>query len=93
MSTVPSQLANREATSRPPLHGLRIVEFSAFVAAPSCGLGLAQLGAEVIRIDPPGGNIDAKRLPVNAQGRSLYWASLNHGKRSVEINPRSAQGR
>ena len=87
-STVPT-----DRTILPPLHGLRIVEFSAFVAAPSAGLALAQLGADVIRIDPPGGNIDADRLPVNADGRSLYWASLNHGKRSVEIDPRSARGR
>jgi 2-methylfumaryl-CoA isomerase len=81
------------APGRAPLCGLRVVEFSAFVAAPSCGLALAQLGAEVIRIDPIGGNIDSDRLPVNADGRSLYWASLNHGKRSVEINPRSPDGR
>jgi len=78
---------------RGPLDGLRIVEFSAFVAAPSAGLALAQLGAEVIRVDPPGGNIDANRMPVNAEGRSLYWASLNHGKRSVEIDPRAPAGR
>ena len=78
---------------RPPLSRLRIVEFSAFVAAPSSGLALAQLGADVIRIDPPGGNIDANRMPVNADGRSLYWASLNHGKRSIEIDPRHPDGR
>jgi len=76
-----------------PLSGLRIVEFSAFVAAPSAGLTLAQLGAEVIRIDPPGGNIDIDRAPRNAAGRSLYWASLNRGKRSVELNLRQPQGR
>ena len=76
-----------------PLHGLRIIEFSAFVAAPSAGLALAQLGAEVIRIDPPGGNIDIDRAPRNADGRSLYWASLNRGKRSVELNLRSVEGR
>lgn len=76
-----------------PLSGLRILEFSAFVAAPSACLALAQLGADVIRIDPPGGNIDAHRLPVNDAGLSLYWASLNHGKRSVEIDPRSPDGR
>jgi len=76
-----------------PLQGLRVIEFSAFVAAPSCGLALAQLGADVIRIDPIGGNIDAKRLPLNAHGNSLYWASLNHGKRSIEINPRDPRGR
>jgi len=75
------------------LSGLRIIEFSAFVAAPSAGLALAQLGAEVIRVDPRGGNIDIKRLPLNAEGRSLYWASLNRGKRSVELDVRSTEGR
>jgi 2-methylfumaryl-CoA isomerase len=76
-----------------PLSGLRVVEFSAFVAAPSAGLTLAQLGADVVRVDPPGGNIDIARAPLNAQGRSLYWASLNRGKRSVELDLRSPQGR
>ncbi len=75
------------------LQGLRVIEFSAFVAAPSAGLALAQLGAEVIRVDPIGGNIDIHRAPRNAAGRSLYWASLNRGKRSVELNVRSAEGR
>lgn len=76
-----------------PLSGLRIIEFSAFVAAPSAGLALAQLGAEVIRVDPRGGNIDIHRAPRNAEGRSLYWANLNRGKRSVELDVRSAEGR
>jgi 2-methylfumaryl-CoA isomerase len=76
-----------------PLSGLRVIEFSAFVAAPSAGLALAQLGADVIRVDPPGGNIDIDRAPLNADGRSLYWACLNRGKRSVELNVRSPAGR
>lgn len=76
-----------------PLRGLRIIEFSAFVAAPSAGLALAQLGAEVIRVDPPGGNVDIDRAPRNAQGRSLYWANLNRGKRSVALNVRKPEGR
>ncbi len=76
-----------------PLSGLRVIEFSAFVAAPSAGLALAQLGADVVRVDPRGGNIDVGRLPLNAAGRSLYWASLNRGKRSVELDVRSAPGR
>jgi 2-methylfumaryl-CoA isomerase len=76
-----------------PLSGLRVIEFSAFVAAPSAGLALAQLGADVVRVDPLGGNIDIDRAPLGPQGRSLYWASLNRGKRSVEINVRSAEGR
>ncbi len=74
------------------LEGLRIVEFSAFVAAPTSGLSMAQLGADVIRVDPIGGNIDIGRLPVDRNGRSLYWASLNRGKRSVELDVRSPAG-
>jgi 2-methylfumaryl-CoA isomerase len=93
MTLIPPSDTQETSAGAPPLKGLRIVEFSAFVAAPSCGLALSQLGADVIRIDPPGGNIDAKRLPLNDAGLSLYWASLNHGKRSVEIDPRHPQGK
>ena len=67
------------------LSGLRVVEVSAFVAAPIGGLTLSQLGAEVIRIDPIGGNIDYRRWPLAPNGSSLYWAGLNKGKRSIAI--------
>ncbi|WP_420393030.1 CoA transferase [Acuticoccus sp.] len=69
----------------PVLTDLRIVEVAAFIAAPLGGLTLAQLGADVIRIDPIGGNIDYTRMPTNEAGHSLYWAGLNKGKRSVAI--------
>jgi 2-methylfumaryl-CoA isomerase len=75
------------------LHGLRVVEGSAFVAAPSAGLSLAQLGAEVIRFDPIGGGLDYKRWPVNGAGVSLYWAGLNKGKRSVALALDKPEGR
>lgn len=75
------------------LRGLRVIEFPAFIAAPLGGLTLAQLGADVIRVDPIGGNIDIGRWPLNAEGRSLYWASLNRGKRSVEIDLRRPEGK
>ena len=68
-----------------PLAGLRIVEVSAFIAAPLGGMTLAQLGAEVIRIDPLGGNIDHTRWPLAPSGNSIYWASLNKGKKSVTL--------
>jgi 2-methylfumaryl-CoA isomerase len=74
------------------LAGLRVVELSAFVAAPLGGSTLAELGAEVVRIDPPGGGIDANRWPLH-QGRSLYWAGLNQGKRSAGIDTSTAAGR
>ena len=71
-----------------PLDGLRVVEGSAFVAAPSGGMTLAQLGAEVVRFDPFGGGIDYGRWPLTAEGRSLYWAGLNKGKKSLTVNLR-----
>jgi len=74
------------------LSGLRVVELSAFVAAPLCGCGLASLGAEVVRIDPPGGGVDYRRWPLH-NGISLYWNGLNQGKRSVTIDTRDARGR
>jgi 2-methylfumaryl-CoA isomerase len=76
-----------------PLEGLRIVEVSAFVAAPIGGMTLAQLGAEVIRIDPLGGNIDVGRWPLAPSGTSLYWAGLNKGKRSVTLALNKPEGR
>src|SRR3954447_21024262 len=75
-----------------PLEGLRILELAAYVAGPSGAMALAQLGAEVIRIDPIGGATDTKRLPLAPNGRSLYWAGLNKSKRSVEIDTRSDAG-
>jgi len=74
------------------LTGLRIIELSAFVAAPLAGATLAALGADVIRVDPPGGGVDIDRWPVHL-GKSLYWAGLNQGKRSVTIDTRSDEGR
>lgn len=80
--------------SAQPLAGLRIVEFASFVAGPSAGMTLAQLGADVIRIDPIGGGPDVARWPVSRDtGASLYWSSLNRGKRSVTVDVRSAEGR
>ena len=75
------------------LAGLRIVEGSAFVAAPSAGMTLAQLGADVIRFDIIGGGIDHRRWPVTREGKSLYWAGLNKGKRSIAVDFREPEGR
>lgn len=75
------------------LQSLRVVECSAFIAAPLAGMTLAQFGADVIRVDPIGGGIDYGRLPVVPGGRSLYWTGLNKGKRSVAVDLRRPEGR
>lgn len=75
------------------LTDLRVVEASSFVAAPSCGLHLAQLGATVIRLDMIGGGPDFRRWPQSDAGTSLFWEGLNKGKKSVAIDLRQPQGR
>ena len=80
----------RDATR--PLAGVRIVEISSFVAVPLAGMTIAQLGAEVIRVDPVGGAADYHRWPVTDDGVSIYWAGLNKGKRSIAVDMRSPEG-
>jgi 2-methylfumaryl-CoA isomerase len=75
------------------LAGLRIVEGSAFIAAPLGGMTLAQLGADVIRFDDIQGGLDSDRWPVTKDGKSIYWAGLNKGKRSIAVDLRSPKGR
>jgi 2-methylfumaryl-CoA isomerase len=75
------------------LKGLRVVDVSAFVAGPTCGLYLAQMGAEVIRVDTVGGGPDFRRWPLTEGGDSLYWEGLNKAKKSVVIDLAQPEGR
>ncbi len=83
----------RSETGGGPLAGVRIVESTAFIAAPLATMTMAQMGAEVIRIDPPEGGLDYGRWPLAPSGASLYWTMLNRGKRSVTLDPRTEDGR
>lgn len=75
------------------LPSLTIVEASSFVASPTAGLYLAQMGAEVIRVDQIGGGPDFNRWPKADNGRSLYWENLNRAKKSVALDLGRAEGR
>jgi len=75
------------------LEGLRVVEGAAFIAGPTCGLYLAQLGAEVIRFDNIGGGPDFRRWPLAPGGASLYWEGLNKAKKSVALDLSRPEGR
>jgi 2-methylfumaryl-CoA isomerase len=77
----------------PLLTGLSVIEASSFVASPTCGLYLAQMGAEVIRVDQIGGGPDFRRWPVTEAGDSLYWENLNRAKRSVALDLGRPEGR
>ncbi|MEO6792643.1 MAG: CoA transferase [Mycobacterium sp.] len=80
------------ATAGQPLAGVRVVEIASFVAVPLAGMTLAQLGADVVRIDPVGGAADYRRWPVTDGGTSIYWTGLNKGKRSVVADLRAPDG-
>lgn len=75
------------------LAGMRVIESSAFIAAPYAGMMLAQSGAQVIRVDMPGGGLDYRRWPVTEDGHSLYWHGLNKAKQSICIDVRKSEGR
>jgi 2-methylfumaryl-CoA isomerase len=77
----------------PLLNGLSVIEASSFVASPTAGLYLAQMGAEIIRVDQIGGGPDYHRWPKTDEGRSLYWENLNRAKKSVALNLGAAEGR
>ena len=75
------------------LQGLRVVEGTAFVAAPLAGMTLAQMGADVIRFDRIEGGLDHHRWPVTGDGKSLFWAGMNKGKRSIALDLGKPEGR
>jgi 2-methylfumaryl-CoA isomerase len=77
----------------PLLTGLSVIEASSFVASPTAGLYLAQMGAEIIRVDQIGGGPDYHRWPKTDEGRSLYWENLNRAKKSVALNLGVSEGR
>ena len=76
-------------TSKPlPLFGIRVVEFSHMVMGPTCGMLLADLGAEVIKVEPPGGD-KTRSLPGLGQG---FFRSFNRNKKSVVLDIQSPEG-
>jgi len=75
-----------------PLEGVRVVEVAQYVAGPLAGSLLAELGAEVIKVEPPGGDAYRQVMPV-APGIGRYFVPLNRGKRSVVLDLKSDAGR
>src|ERR1700683_550819 len=80
---------NRIAPRRPMdndiLAGVRVIDFTTIVSGPYCTRLLADLGAEVIKIEPPEGDFIRTQPPMRA-GKSAYFAHLNGGKKSIAID-------
>jgi crotonobetainyl-CoA:carnitine CoA-transferase CaiB-like acyl-CoA transferase len=74
------------------LDGVRVLELARFQAGPRGGLLLSDLGAEVIKIEPPGGE-ETRRHPPIVRGQSVYFSVYNRGKKSLCLDLRSARGK
>ncbi|WP_321887034.1 CaiB/BaiF CoA transferase family protein [Paraburkholderia bannensis] len=81
--------ADQAAAARLPLDGVRVVEFTHMVMGPTCGMILADLGAEVIKVEPPGGD-KTRNLPGLGIG---FFRSFNRNKKSVVIDINTEEGR
>ncbi|MBU6269561.1 MAG: CoA transferase [Sphingomonadales bacterium] len=75
-----------------PLAGVRVLDFTRVLAGPAASLALADLGAEVIKIEPPGSGDETRSFPPMRDGESHYFLSVNRGKRSIVIDLKSAEG-
>ena len=69
-----------------PLEGLRVLDLSRVLAGPYCTMILADLGAEVIKIEPPGEGDDSRAFAPFIGNESAYFMSLNRGKKSIVLN-------
>jgi crotonobetainyl-CoA:carnitine CoA-transferase CaiB-like acyl-CoA transferase len=78
-----------QQTPTAPLAGMRVLDFSIMLAGPYCARLLADVGAEVIKIEPPEGDDMRLRTPLR-DGHSAYFGQLNAGKRSLALDLKSA---
>lgn len=78
--------------TRCPLAGVKALELGALVAAPYCGMLLADLGADVIKVEPPEGDM-ARQFSPFLRGESAFFLSVNRGKRSIAVDLRQEEGR
>jgi crotonobetainyl-CoA:carnitine CoA-transferase CaiB-like acyl-CoA transferase len=81
-------MSDTTASSPLPLAGLRVIEFTHMVMGPTCGMVLADLGAEVIKVEPPGGD-KTRRLPGLGMG---FFRTFNRNKKSVVLDVQTPAG-
>lgn len=71
---------------RGPLSGVTVVDLSRILAGPYCTMLMAELGARIIKVEPPGKGDDAREYGPFIEGRSTYFASVNRGKQSIALD-------
>ena len=75
-----------------PLHGIRVLDFTRVLAGPAASLALADLGAEVFKIEPPGTGDETRGFPPVRGGESHYFLSINRGKKSIVVDLKAPEG-
>ena len=76
-----------------PLHGIRVIDLTRVLSGPFCTMTLADLGAEVIKVEPPGGDDTRQWGPPFANGESTYYLSTNHSKKSIVLDLKTDRGK
>ncbi len=74
------------------LDGIRVLDFGRYIAGPFCAALLADLGADVIRIEKVGGGEDRFLAPIGADGDGAFYVQVNRNKRGMTLNPRRPEG-
>ena len=76
-----------------PLAGIKVVDLTRVLAGPFCTMTLADLGAEVIKVEKPGSGDDSRAFGPHQHGESAYFMSINRGKKSLTLDLKSEKGR
>jgi crotonobetainyl-CoA:carnitine CoA-transferase CaiB-like acyl-CoA transferase len=87
-----SQTTAANASWAGPLAGVRVIDFTRVLAGPAASMALADLGAEVIKIEPPGGGDDTRSFPPFKDAESHYFLAYNRGKKSIVLDLKSEEG-
>jgi len=83
---------NKDSVWQGPLAGIRVLDFTRVLAGPSASLALADMGAEIIKVEPPDGD-ETRTFPPFRDGESHYFISINRGKKSIVIDLKSEAGK
>jgi formyl-CoA transferase/CoA:oxalate CoA-transferase len=75
-----------------PLQGIRVLDFTRVLAGPSASLALADLGAEVLKVEPPGTGDETRLFPPFRDNESHYFLSVNRGKKSIVVDLKTDAG-
>src|SRR5690625_654555 len=79
--------------ARRPLEGVRVIEMGQLIAGPFAGCLMGYFGAEVIKVEPPGGGDPLRGWRVLDDGTSFWWRSLARNKKSVTLDLKQPEGR